>query len=338
MNLTGFRGASGLESRSGTVCAGRGLSGTMPLGAMQYQIDRFPKISVVMPSYNQGEYVRAAIQSVVDQRYPELELIVIDGGSGDDSVAVIESFGALVSYWESERDRGQAHAINKGFAKSTGEILCWLNSDDLLLPGSLNAVAHHFGTHPDDRWLTAPSLRFGEGLHMLDGVPKIPADKVRWLLRCPIAQPSTFWRRNLYEQFGGLDESYDHALDYEFWVRLVFVGEKPSLIKRPLSAFRLHDASKTVSQPARFLEEEARMRKKYADSLCPAERARLERSLRAMAAEDGLTEAVALLEEGRQDEARKQVCRLLSKSPRMAFTRIGAASLYRVIMNKRRYS
>ncbi|MCH7945106.1 MAG: glycosyltransferase [Armatimonadetes bacterium] len=305
---------------------------------MQFKIDRFPKISVVTPSLNQGDFLRETLQSVVDQRYRELELIVIDGGSTDGSLNVIRMFEEHLSYWESCEDRGQSHAINKGFAKATGEVLCWLNSDDVLLPGSLNAVAHHFGTHPDDRWLTAPSLRFGEGLHMLDGVPKVPTDKVRWLLRCPIAQPSTFWRRDLYEQFGGLDESYHFALDYEYWVRLVFAGEKPRLIKRPLSAFRLHDASKTVSQSERFLEETARMRKKYADSLGPAERARLERSLRAMATEDGLTEAVWLLEEGRQDEARKQVFRLLSQKPGMAFTRIGAGSLSRVIMNRRRYS
>lgn len=305
---------------------------------MQFKIDHCPRISVVTPSLNQGGFLRETLQSIVDQRYPALELIVMDGGSTDGSVDVIRTFEEHVSYWESCEDRGQSHAINKGFAKATGEVLCWLNSDDVLLPGALNTVAFAMESNPGWNWVSGPSLNFGEGLHRLDGVYALPRRRADWLVRCPISQPSTFWRRGLYERHGGLDESYHYALDYEYWVRFVFGGETLHLMRRPLSAYRLHNASKTVSLTEKFRQEEARLREKYGPMLTPGEAARLERSLRRMATEDGLTEAVVLLEEGRQEEARKQVFRLLSQKPGMAFTRIGAASLYRVMTNRRRYS
>ena len=305
---------------------------------MQFKLDQCPKISVVMPSLNQCGYLREALQSVVDQRYPALELIVMDGGSTDGSLEVIRSFEEHVSHWQSCEDGGQADAINKGFAKATGEVLCWLNSDDVLLPGALNAVTYAFEANPGWNWLSAPSLRFGERLHRLDGVSFLPRRRVEWLLRCPLSQPSTFWKRRLFEQHGGLDESYHFALDYEYWVRFVFGGESVHLLSRPLSAYRLHDTSKTVSESEKFRLEEVRLRKKYGPNLTTGEAARLGRSLRAMATEDGLTDAVALLEEERQQEARRQVLRLLSRRPSMAFTRIGAASLYRVITNTRRYN
>lgn len=305
---------------------------------MQFKLDQCPKISVIMPSLNQSGYLREALQSVVDQRYPALELIVMDGGSTDGSVEVIRSFEEHVSHWQSCEDGGQSDAINKGFAKATGEVLCWLNSDDVLLPGALNAVTYAFEANPGWNWISAPSLRFGERLHRLDGISFLPRSRVEWLLRCPLSQPSTFWKRSLFEQHGGLDESYHFALDYEYWTRFVFAGETVHLLKRPLSAFRLHDTSKTVSQSEKFRLEEARLREQYGAMLTPSEASRLKRSLRAMATEDGLTEAVALLEEGRQKEARRQVMQILLTQPSIAFTRIGAGSLSRVIMNRRRYS
>ena len=305
---------------------------------MQFKILRYPKISVVTPSLNQGGYLREALQSVVDQRYPALELIVMDGGSTDGSVEVIRSFEEHVSYWESCEDRGQSHAINKGFVKATGDVLCWLNSDDVLLPGALNAVAFALESNPGWNWVSGPSLNFGEGLHRIDGVYALPRSRADWLVRCPISQPSTFWRRGLFERHGGLDESYHFALDYEYWARFAFGGEALHLMRRPLSAFRLHDASKTVSQTEEFRQEEARLREKYGAMLTAGEAARLKRGLARVADTNELEAAVEMLEGGRQTEARQSVMRTLRQHPGLLFTRTGAASLYRVMTNRRRYS
>ena len=304
---------------------------------MQIKLDRYPRISVVMPSLNQCGYLREALQSVLDQRYPALELIVMDGGSSDGSVDVIRTFEERLSYWESCEDRGQAHAINKGFAKATGDVLCWLNSDDVLLPGALNAVAFAFESNPGWKWVSGAILNFGEGLHRIAGVYELPSRRVDWLVRCPISQPATFWRRGLYERHGELDESYHFALDYEYWVRFVFGGETLRLMRRPLAAFRLHDTSKTVSETEKFRQEEARLREQYGAMLTPGEAARLRKAVAAMAGSDELAAAVGMLEEGRQVEARASVMRTLKRQPGLLFTRTGAASLYRVTANKRRY-
>ena len=312
--------------------------GNIDMALMKHKIELFPKVSVITPSFNQGKYLREAPQSVVDQRYPELELIVIDGGSTDDSVAVIESFADSIHYWVSEKDDGQSHAINKGFEKATGDIICWLNSDDVFLPGALNAVAYFFEKNPDWRWLSAPSPKFGESQHVLDGIYEPPKKKLEWLLHCPISQPSTFWRRSLYDKHGGLDQEFHFALDYEYWIRFIFGEEELHFINRPLSAYRLHDVSKTVAQSEMFRGEEMRIREKYKDKMSPSEWDRLTRLLARTVDMDAFSDAVKLLEEGRRDEALKSTLSILKRNPALLLTRTGAASLYRVLANKRRYT
>ncbi len=304
---------------------------------MRYQIERFPKISVVTPSFNQGTYLKETLGSLVSQRYPDLEVIVMDGGSTDDSVEVIRSFEESIAHWESQPDRGQSHAINKGFERATGDVLCWLNSDDVLLPGALNAVAHAFNTHADWSWISGSCLQFGERLHSVGGFYELPNDPAEWMVHCPISQPSTFWRRSLYERFGGLDESFHYALDYEYWVRLATGGIKLHFVDRPLSAYRLHDESKTVSQAEKFAAEEARLREKHRERLSPPQKAKLDRLLSRSGAMDSLSQSVMLLQDSKWDEARKGVFDTLSKNPGLLFTRTGAGSLYRVIAKKTRY-
>ena len=305
---------------------------------MRTAIDWFPRISVVTPSFNQGAYLRETLASIGDQRYPDLELIVMDGGSTDESLEVIKSYSGILTHWESGPDRGQAHAINNGFAKATGDIVCWLNSDDVFLPGALNAVAHTFNAHPDWEWLSAPSLKFGQSLHEQEGFYELPHDRVGWLVHCPISQPSTFWRRSLYERFGGLDESFHFALDYEYWVRFVFGGVPLRFLDRPLSAYRLHDESKTVAQAEMFKSEETKLRDKYVGLLSTGERSRLRRMTKDADLLDDISEAVMLLQRNDAHEARRRVIAALKRSPRLLFTRTGAASLYRVLAKKPRYS
>lgn len=304
---------------------------------MRFEIERFPTISVITPSFNQGGYLRETLASVVDQRYPSLELIVMDGGSTDDSLDVIRSFEGHIAYWESEKDRGQAHAINKGLERATGDVLCWLNSDDVFLPGALNAIAFAFNTHPDWDWVSAPSLKFGEGLHEIGGFYELPRDAAEWMVHCPISQPSTFWRRSVYERHGPLDESFHFALDYEYWVRLVTGGERLHFVDRPLSAYRLHDVSKTVAQAERFAAEEVRLREKHVGKLTPSQQAKLNRLLADRDANDRLSGGVALLQDSKWAEARRAVTDVLRAHPSLLFTRTGAASLYRVLAKKPRY-
>jgi glycosyltransferase involved in cell wall biosynthesis len=305
---------------------------------MRYQLERFPKVSVVTPSFNQGPYLRETLASLVDQRYPNLELIVMDGGSTDESLEVIRSFEGHLAHWESERDRGQAHAINKGLERATGEVLCWLNSDDVLLPGALNAVAYAFSAHEDWDWISAPSLKFGERLHEISGRYELPRDRVEWLVHCPISQPSTFWRRSLYERHGGLDESFHYALDYEYWVRFVFGGAVLHFVDRPLSAYRLHEVSKTVAQAEKFKTEEARLREKRGAALTAQESARLARLLSRSEAVEGLVASVALLQDREWAQARAGVLAAIKKNPGLALTKTGAASLFRVLFRRPRYN
>lgn len=301
---------------------------------MRYALSLFPKISVVTPSFNQGRYIGETLESIRAQRYPNLEVIVMDGGSTDETAQVVKSFGDLVDTFVSEPDRGQAHAINKGLARATGEVLCWLNSDDVFLPGALNAVAYAFSSRPAWDWISGPSLKFGDAIHEVGGKYILPLSCLEWLLCCPISQPSTFWRRRLYDTHGGIDESYHFALDYEYWVRFAFGGERVHFLNRPLSGFRLHGESKTVALHEKFAAEEVQIRDTYSKSLSVGERATLDRRLKAFQGSLALSNAVDFLDADQLSRARSEVMRIIQKNPSLLFTRAGAASLVRVAFNR----
>ena len=181
-----------------------------------------PRISVVTPSFNQGEFLEATLRSVITQGYPELEYVVIDGGSTDDSVGIIERYEADLAYWVSEPDQGHAHALNKGFARTTGEIMCWINSSDMYYPWTLETVAEIFSQLPQVDWIMGTSSMFD-----VSGRPRVVAsasgvnvyDVLAGHYRC-IQQESVFWRRSLWERAGGrLDQSLTCAADLDLWLR-----------------------------------------------------------------------------------------------------------------------
>jgi glycosyltransferase involved in cell wall biosynthesis len=183
--------------------------------------ETWPKISVVTPSYNQGMYLEETMLSVLSQKYPNLEYIVIDGGSSDQSVSIIQKYGAQLSYWESAPDRGFGHAINKGFSRATGEILCWLNSDDILLPGALLQVGAYFARHPN------VGLVFGDR-HIINE-RSVLVSRRKYFFYLPgqlrfaktLPQECTFWRREPFEKVGAqLDEKLKFAIDLDLWCRL----------------------------------------------------------------------------------------------------------------------
>lgn len=239
------------------------------------------KISIVIPSYNQAAYLDETLRSVLDQRYAALELIVCDGGSTDGTREVLEKHSASIAWWCSEKDRGQTDAINKGLRHVTGEVWSYLNSDDLLAPGSLERVAESF-RDPSIRWLGGVSTMFDENGERGRIEPRPPASKreyltpwnrsAKYLFPCSNVN---FMRREIIAQIGVFDESLHFGMDIEYYVRAVFAGVPLNLIPEVLGHWRWHAESKTMTDGMayRFLEDEMRIAERYAPQLPPAERA-----------------------------------------------------------------
>lgn len=209
----------------------------------------WPKISIVTPSYNQGQFLEETIRSVLLQEYPNLEYIVVDGGSTDGSVRVIEKYAQWLSYWVSEPDRGQAEAVNKGLRMAGGDLIGWLNSDDLYEPDVLGDVARAFAQNP------GTSVVFGD-CYFVDENNKTtgvlaaidqPFDRKLQLWRgWNVPQPSTFVRREVLSRIGLLDESLDYVVDYDWFLR---ISRSYSFLHtgRVMSRYRIHGGSKTSS-------------------------------------------------------------------------------------------
>lgn len=215
-----------------------------------------PKLSIVTPSFNQAQYLEQTIQSVLGQSYEPLEFIIIDGGSTDGSVDVIRKYERDLAYWVSEPDRGQAHAINKGLAHATGDLVAYINSDDLYLPGAFAAVAQHFDEHPRCVWLCGDTLMFGEGgvdqtSLVSANVPRTAAQVLSWAYKAP--QPGMFWRRELLRD--GFAERWRYCFDHELYVRLLLAGHACEHLPLPVAAYRLHATSKTVAEGDLFDRE-----------------------------------------------------------------------------------
>jgi len=204
-----------------------------------------PRISIVTTSFNQALFLEETIQSVLSQGYPDLEYIVMDGGSTDGSVDIIRKYADRIAHWKSAKDEGQADAIRSGFARATGGILGWLNSDDTLARGTLSKVGEYFAAHPDI------DLVYGD-LNLVDAEGK-RLYTARPLLRLEILvyenafvpQQGMFWRRSLYERVGGLDPSLSFAMDFDLVVRFLLAGARVRKLPAILANYRWHPAAKS---------------------------------------------------------------------------------------------
>ncbi len=216
-----------------------------------------PTFAIVTPSFNQGAFLEAAIRSVLDQRYPHLEYAVVDGASSDNSPSIIEKYAGQLRYHVSEKDAGQYDAINKGFAHTSGEIMGWLNSDDMHCPWALSVVGEIFAQFPEVEWLTtAFPMRWdaaGRATHCTSarGYARGSFAKGENCPGCdgfyaaPIQQESTFWRRSLWKKAGGsLSQDFGSAGDYELWCRFMKHAELHA-VTVPLAGFRRHGDQQT---------------------------------------------------------------------------------------------
>lgn len=207
-----------------------------------------PLISIVTPSFNQAEYIADTINSVLGQGYPRLEYIVQDGDSQDDTVKVLEELSGSLAHWESAPDGGQANAVNLGMRRATGDVLAWLNSDDLLLPGSLAYVAGYFERHPQvDVVYGNRILIDSQGRDIGRWVmPPHDGETLRWADYVP--QETLFWRRKAWESIGGcLDEDFHFALDWDMLLRFREAGMRIARLPRFTGAFRIHDSQKNFT-------------------------------------------------------------------------------------------
>lgn len=210
-------------------------------------------VTVVTPSYNQGQFIRATINSVLGQSYRNIEYFVIDGGSTDNTVEILQQFDDPRFHWISERDSGQSDAINKGLQRATGDYLTYLNSDDLLLPGAVADLVDCFASHPEADLIygdctfineTGTSLEHHESL-VFDVCAAVSVEQI-------LLQPGAFWRRRVTEQIGLFDETLHYVMDFDYWIRAALEGYVLRYVPGTRSAFRLHASSKTVREKVGF--------------------------------------------------------------------------------------
>ncbi len=225
-----------------------------------------PRITVITPSFNQAAYLEQTIRSVLDQNYPNLEYIICDGGSSDGSVEIIKKYQDRLAWWSSERDKGQTDALNKGFARASGALHTFINSDDLLNPGSLQTAAEQFTKGIE--WISGWAMFIEPDGGQWPQLPRAFTTKVDWFMSNPICQQGTFWSARLTKELGPFREDLHFGFDYEFWIRIAFVAElRPTVLHRCMGVYRLHESSKTVSQSEQFRAEFARVREFYAHHL-----------------------------------------------------------------------
>lgn len=222
----------------------------------------YPKISIVTTNFNGGQFLEETILSVIGQNYPNLEYILIDGGSSDNSLEIIERYKQHFTFWVSEQDEGQYHAIQRGFELSTGEIMAWINSDDKYLPGAFHTVANIFGKYPDVKWLMGLAREYTEYGALVGQItlPWCRWSKYRYLTNDFqfIQQESSFWKRELWDKAGGtLDLEYDLAGDMELWARF-FRYEKLHTATVELGGFRHRKEGQRSKVGKKTYLEEAR--------------------------------------------------------------------------------
>ena len=224
----------------------------------------YPLISVIIPSFNQGQFIEETLISVIGQQYPNLEILVIDGGSTDNTVEVLKKYTDKISYWHSKKDKGQADAINQGIHLSSGDVICWLNSDDMFMPGTLLDVGKRFQSYTSECYFVygaAVNIKNGDQIVSRNQIPtSFDASKLTYFDY--IVQPSTFWTRKLFQKVGDLNDKYDYVLDWEWFIRASKIVEF-EYIPKIYSVYRIHPSHKTGNGGAKRRKEITEVVEKY---------------------------------------------------------------------------
>jgi glycosyltransferase involved in cell wall biosynthesis len=213
-----------------------------------------PAFSMVVPSFCQQRFLRRAIDSVLTQEGVELTLDVRDGGSRDGSLEILRSYGAAIT-WKSAPDGGQVNAVNSGLGVAAGELMGFLNSDDLLFPGTLRKVAEFFSAHPGVDVVYGRAWWIDESDRPTHEYPTLPFDPAVLVEHCFVCQPAAFWRRSVHTKYGWFDPAFDNAFDYEFWLRLAVRGANFAYLPEFLAGSRRHEETKTTRNRAAIFRE-----------------------------------------------------------------------------------
>ena len=240
---------------------------------------RRPKLSIITPSLNQAPFLERTIRSVLDQGYEDLEYLIVDGGSTDGSIQIIERYTDRLSWWVSESDRGQAHALNKALLNATGEWVAYINSDDHYLPGAFEAAVSAF-EETAAPWIVG-TCRYVDTHGRLTTlwIPEPPPRGRHWWILGPwgVPQASTFWRRDLFERFGPFREDMHYVFDTEYSLRLAFAGVRPQIVETELATRVIHPGAKSW-HPRSFEREARRFVQLYVERLKPLEKIALRRT------------------------------------------------------------
>lgn len=244
-----------------------------------FNVSTLPKFTIITPSFNQAHYLEETFKSVLAQDYPNIEWFVVDGGSKDGSLDLIKKYEKHFAWWVSEKDRNHPHALNKGYVKATGDIFCFVNSDDTLDPGVLHYVAKQFA-EPEVQWIVGWAKYFEDNGDEWYYPPKATEKPIDWLISNPVPQIASFWRTSVRDKVGDFTEKYLWSFDYEYWLRMYFKGGyRPKVVRRCMGGFRLQPNSKTVSKPQNYGPDNDGLLKEYGPYLPADQKARLKKEI-----------------------------------------------------------
>jgi glycosyltransferase involved in cell wall biosynthesis len=297
----------------------------------------WPKMTIVTPSYMQGEFLEQTIRSVLLQNYPNLEYFILDGGSTDGSRAIIEKYAPWLAGWRCEKDTGQAAAVNEGWARGTGEVCAWINSDDWYHPGALAAVAPLFRDVAPAAWVAGAMDDCGPdgAAFQRHKARPTPLAKALGFRDFGYYQPAMFWSRRLIEQIGPLDGDMHLCFDLDFWARSLAAGFSLTPVAAPVACFRHHGASKSTTQSETMMRESNEVFRRYSPSLPAREREQAATWLHEYHAEALLQVIYRMLHEGRRAEARAFLLGHLRTAWHLRPRRLMLGALHRVLISGR---